>query len=167
MYSGLKVKPMSDKKFQGQIIQVNAGTKLPETVIESKGKNISSTIKNGTFIITRDDFFYGTDGNSTKTRMATVVDSNQRDELGITKYTTSTVHGTAFNNKQGFAAYGDRVYTLDDQGNPIKIDGNKFKRGNPNRDITVKQANQIKKSNIKDSPYGEKNKKRLRNLKGR
>lgn len=36
MYSGLKVKLMSDKEFQGQIIQVNAGTKLPETVEEEE-----------------------------------------------------------------------------------------------------------------------------------
>jgi len=36
VYSGLKVKIMSDKEFQGQIIQVNAGTKLPETVEKEK-----------------------------------------------------------------------------------------------------------------------------------
>ena len=35
------------------------------------------------------------------------------------------------------------------------------------RDITPKQANQIKKSNLKESKYRERNKKVLRKLKGR
>ena len=99
--------------------------------------------------------------------MATVVDSNRNDELGIVKYTTSERHGKEFVNDKGFVGHGDKIYTLDNDGNPIKIDGKKFVRGKAKRDITVKTANEIKKNNLKESRYKSGNRANLRNLKGR
>ena len=132
-----------------------------------KGKNISSSVKNGTFLVTNDKFFYGTDGKSDKQRMATVVDSNRRDEVAIVKYTTSKKHGREFENCKGFQAHGDKVYTLDNEGKPIKLDNEKFTRGKRKRDISPKTANEIKRRNIKESNYKSGNRANLKNLKGR
>lgn len=130
-------------------------------------KNVSQNIPNGTLIITNDKYFYGTDGKSDKTRMATVVDSNRQDELGIVKYTKSKIHGEEFENDKGFKGYGDKIYTLDNEQNPIKLGNEKFQKGRAKRAITEKQANEIKRKNIKESRYKAGNRANLRNLKGR
>ena len=118
---------------------------------------------------THDDKFYGADGKSTKSRMGVVVDSNRQNELAVTKYTTSERNGRRFKNDKGFVAHGNVIYTLDRNGNPIVLseNGDFKKHRNDSRDITPAQANQIKKSNIKESKYRERNKKVLRKLKGR
>ena len=130
-----------------------------------KRKNVS--IPNGTLIITNDKHFFGTDGKSQKTRMATTVDSNRNDELAIVKYTTSSKHGRRFKNDKGFEGHSDMIYTKDNDGQPIKIDNQKFRKGSDNRRITDKQANEIKRRNVKESKYRNENVKRLRKMKKR
>lgn len=83
------------------------------------------------------------------------------------EYTTSETHGKGFENDKGFVGYGDKIYTLDNDGKPIKLDGKKFVRGKEKRDITIKTANEIKKNNLKESKYKAGNRANLRNLKGR
>lgn len=128
-------------------------------------KNVSQTIPNGTLIITNDSDFEGTDYESTKTRMATVVDSNRKNELAIVKYTKSKKHGRKFENDKGIIGHGDKIYIEDDKGNPIKVDNVKFSAGPKRRKITYKQANEIKRRNIKESRYKSSNMKKLRDLK--
>lgn len=130
-------------------------------------KNVSQTIPNGTLIITNDENFYGADGKSKKVRMGVVVDSNRNDQLGIVKYTKSNIHGQSFSNNQGFVGHGDKIYTLDNEGNPIKIGEGKFEKGKDKRAIPPKTANEIKKRNIQESRYKNGNRANLRNLKGR
>lgn len=133
-----------------------------------KRKNVSQNISNGTLIITNDKFLYGTDGQSDKTRMAPVIDSNRADELALVKYTTSTKHGREFENNKGFKGHGDKIYTLDNEGKPIKIDDKKFVAPrNSRRNITEQQANEIKRRNVEESKYKAGNKANLRNLKHR
>lgn len=132
-----------------------------------KRKNVSQKIHNGTLIISFDNFFEGADGKSKKTRMATVVDSNRYDEIAIVKYTTSKKHSRKFKNEKGFKGHSDSIYTKDELGKPIKIDGKKFSLGSKNRKITQGQANEIKRRNIKESRYKNKNSKRLREMKKR
>jgi len=135
---------------------------------KSQRKNVSQKIPNGKFIVSNDKYFYGTDGNSDKTRMGTVVDSNRKNELAIVKYTNSKKHGREFENSKGFNGHGDKIYTLDNEGKPIKIDDKKFSTSkNKKRDITPKQANEIKRRNIKESRYKTNNRANLKNLKGR
>ena len=131
-----------------------------------KNKNISKTVPNGAFIITNDKFFYGTDGKSNKTRMATVIDSNKKDELAIVKFTSSKKHGRPFKNDKRLKRHSDTVYIKDNSGKPIKIDNIKFKSNN-RRDLTPKQANEIKRRNVKESKFKNTNRKRLRQLKER
>ena len=134
-----------------------------------KRKNVSQSVPNGTLIHTHDDKFYGADGNSTKSRMGVVVDSNRQNELAVTKYTTSERNGRRFENDKRFVAHGNVIYTLDRNGKAIVLseDGDFKKHRNNSRDITPKQANQIKKSNLKESKYRERNKQALKKLKGR
>ena len=129
-------------------------------------KNISKTVPNGAFIITNDKFFYGTDGKSNKTRMATVIDSNKKDELALVKFTNSKKHGRPFKNNKGINRHSDTVYIKDNSGKPIKIDNKKF-QSNSKRNITPKQANEIKRRSVKESKFRVKNRKLLRKLKGR
>lgn len=134
--------------------------------MKKKNKNISKTIPNGAFIITNDKFFYGTDGKSNKTCMATVIDSNKKDELAIVKFTTSKKHGRPFKNDKGIKRHSDTVYIKDNSGKPIKIDNKKFQSNNK-RNITPKQANEIKRRNVKESKFKNTNRKRLKQLKER
>ena len=133
-----------------------------------KNKNVSQDIPNGKFIVSNDKYFYGTDGKCDKTRMGTVVDSNRKNELAVVKYTNSQKHGREFENTKGFHGHSDRIFTRDNEGKPIKIDNKKFSASkNKKRDITPKQANEIKRRNLKESRYRSNNSANLKNLKGR
>ena len=132
-----------------------------------KRKNVSQTIPNGTFIITNDKYFSDTDGKSNKIRMATTVDSNRDNEIALVKYTKSNRHGRAFSNTKGFKRHGDKIFSADENGQAIKIDGVKFIKGSSRRNISTKQANEIKKRNLKQSMYKNENIKALRDLKKR
>lgn len=135
----------------------------------SKRKNVSKTIPNGTLVHTHDDKLYGADGQSTKSRMAVVVDSNDKDEVAIVKYTTSERNGTPFENDKGFKRFGNQIYTRDIYGNPLIIsqNGTLIKNANNKRDITPKQANEIKRANLQDSKYKTRNHRKLKELKNR
>lgn len=130
-----------------------------------KRKNVSQRVPNGSLIITNDKYLYGTDGNSNKVRMSITVDSNRKDQLAIVKLTTSEKHGRRFQNNKGFDKHSDMIYTKDNKGNPIVIEGNKFVKGSNNRSITASQANEIKRRNVKESKYRKENRKRLKKLK--
>ena len=132
-----------------------------------KRKNVSQEIPNGTLVITNDKFLYGTDGQSNKTRMSVVVDSNRKDELGLSKWTTSRKNGRKISNKQGFKRHGNEIFTKDNEGKPIIIDGKKFIRGSKKRTISKKNANEIKRRNLKESKYKKRNRANLQKLKGR
>ena len=142
--------------------------KTPDKTASKKPrKNISRNIPNGTLVITNDKNFAGTDGQSNKTRMSVVADSNRKDELALVKYTTSGKHGRKFDNDKGFLGHGDMIFTKDNEGRPIVIDGEKFIQGNSGRAISHRQANEIKRRNVKESRYRRENIKRLKRLKNR
>lgn len=132
-----------------------------------KRKNVSQKIPNGTLVITNDKFLYGTDGQSDKVRMSITIDSNRNNQIAITKLTTSSKHGRKFKNDKGFDKHGDMIYTKDNEGKPIVIEGVKFVKGSKNRNLTQGQANEIKRRNVKESKYRKENRKRLKKLKNR
>ena len=132
-----------------------------------KRKNVSQTIRNGTLIITNDKYLYGTDGKSDKTRMSVVLDSNRQNELGLSKWTKSTKNGRKIKNSKGFLRHGNEIFTRDNDGKPIIVDGQKFIKGSKNRKISEGKANEIKRRNLKESKYNKRNRSNLRNLKKR
>ena len=136
-----------------------------------KNRNISKRIPNGLILQTRDEFFEG-QGNykkpgyqNTKTfyRKAIVVDSNKKDELAVIKGTTKpgdNIQGTKTNVRY-------YVEILDDENNPIKL-GKKFISSKEK--ISEKCANSIKHNainNIANKSLRKRNRKKLRQLKGR
>lgn len=120
-------------------------------------------------MLTKDHLLFGADGKSTKTRMATVVDSNRDDEVAIIKYTTSKVNGKEFENDKGFDRFNNVIYTKDVNGNPLTINRNNsvIQRGTSKRDITAKQANMMKQYDLTESRFRNNNRKNLKRLKGR
>ena len=134
-----------------------------------KSKNVSKTVRNGTILRTRDEYFKG-DKNYRKPgyekaghyRAAAVVDTNRDDELALMKLTTSG-KAKKISGKSGFRAY---IRTLDDNGKPIRISG-KFIPDKPHKALTKAQVNEIKKDCVTDAKTGQKNRAKLKKLKGR
>ena len=140
-----------------------------------ENKNVSKHIKNGTMVMTRDEFFLDNNNyrkpqyinNNVLYRDAFVIETNKNDELILVKV-QSGGKLTVINKIGQKEKYNAHLKRLDNEGKPIKL-GDKFKRGNPKYDISEKEANIIKINPInhpnKNSRY--KNKIELRKLKGR
>ena len=98
-------------------------------------KNVSKRYPNGRTIKTQDKYL-PTDkkGKSTKPktkRRVVVVDSNRYDELAVVRLTTQNQPNTTelrtYKKGNGKTTYFKHfVEIMDDEGNPIKIDGKKF-----------------------------------------
>lgn len=141
-----------------------------------KRKNVSQKVKNGTTILTRDEFFEDNNGyekpeykNKPNTfyREATVVDSNRNDELAIIKHQSSGKFSVKKKNNK-VSTYNPYIKTKDNEGKPIKI-GDKFKRASPDYDVTEIKANRMKKKAVKskNKQIAKDNRKALKELKGR
>lgn len=134
-----------------------------------KSKNVSKSVKNGTILRSRDEYFkgakdyrkpgYESKGNY---RATAVVDTNRKDQLALVKLTTSE-KAIPLDEKGGFRAY---ILTQDENGRPIKVSG-KFVPDKRGKTLTKQQVNRIKKESLSDPKMGKENKKRLRGLKGR
>ena len=141
-----------------------------------KNKNVSKKVKNGTLVLTRDEFLID-NNNYKKTkhnsdnklyRSTYVVDSNRDDELALIKI-HSGGKKSILNKAKNIEKYNAYVKTKDNEGRPIKL-GKKFKRGNPKYDVTEQSANAMKKEavvNHKNKQDRTNNIKKLRTLKGR
>ena len=141
-----------------------------------KRKNVSQKVRNGTTLQTRDEFFEDNNGFKKDKykdkpdifyRNITVVDSNRNNELAVIKHQSSGMFSVKNNAKQD-RKYNTYIKTKDNEGKPIKV-GKKFKRANPNYDVTEKKANEMKKNSLKSSnkKINKQNRKVLRILKGR
>lgn len=134
-------------------------------------RNVSTRIRNGRTVQTRDEFFYG-HANYRKPgyehkgayRKAVVIDSNKRDELALVKLTTSSKGRAIAGEKK--SKYKTFIETLDDRGKPIKL-GKKFQANSPRKNVSKSATNAIKRDCIADPFTGKKNRARLRKLKNR
>lgn len=141
---------------------------------KKKNKNVSKTIRNGTLIMTRDEFFEDNNGyekpkykgTEIKYRDSIVVDSNREDELALIKIQSG---GTEFViNKAGQKElYSLHIKIKDDEGNPIKL-GDKFERGNSRFDVSEANAKVMrdKATNAKNRKARRQNRRALAELKG-
>jgi hypothetical protein len=138
----------------------------------SRKKNISKNVPNGKIVHTDDKYFYKSGGYS-KRRMAVVVDSNKNNDLAIVKLTTSEKGKAIRGYKKGKSRFRPNVYTYDNEGKPIRLDS----RDNGKRkfvlddrktnDMSKKDVNFVKKQSLFDDRFGIRNRRRLKNLKGR
>lgn len=135
-----------------------------------KKKNCSKNFPNGTVIHSQDNYFYGADGKSKKSRYGIVVDSNNHDELGVVKVTHSTkqqgVNLAGFDGRSRVQSGG--LYTKDNNGKPIKISKNgKFTVKNSKGKVSKNEVNKIKRMLVIDKRFGKSNRQQLHKLKGR
>lgn len=141
-----------------------------------KNKNTSKKIPQGTLIHSRDDYFFGTDYQSQKSRMAVVLETNKNDEMALSKLTTSPRKSKSLPNfRQGNSRYNyENIYISDDEGNPITLNvvdssGKKkfVKNRNPSKKVSKKDVNIIKKDVLFTSKYKKRNRYLFQKLKGR
>ena len=137
--------------------------------------NVSKTIRNGTVVMTRDEYFE--DHNNYKKpnhindnslyRETTVVDSNSNNELALVKQQSSGQYSVINKNKQ-IRKYAPYIKTKDDEGNPIRL-GSKFIRGNPKYDVTKTQAKKMKSNciNNKNAKISNENRQKIKELKNK
>ncbi len=151
-------------------------TKVERKLAKRYGKNVSQKIVNGTIIMTRDEFLQ--DNNNYKKpkykdkknilyRETVTVDSNKNDELAVIKVQSGGK--LEVKNKKGqVEKYNPYIKTKDNEGKPIKI-GEKFQVGDPKYNVSVKNANQMKKEAVKNKSHfiSSGNRKALKELKGR
>lgn len=138
-----------------------------------KRKNVSQKIPNGRTLQTRDEFFEGQSNyrkpsyeNKGLYRKAVVVDSNRKDELAVVKLTTSEKGIKIKEYQNGKSKYRPFVETKDDKGKPIKI-GEKFKKNSEKADMPTKELTEIKRTVFKTSRQADKNRQKVRKIKGR
>lgn len=138
-----------------------------------KNKNISSTIKNGSIVQTRDEYFLG--GADTKInhpskkdlyRQAVIIETNKDDRLGVVKLSTKGKNKLP-NYKSGKSGYKPILHIFDNDGKSIKV-SRKFVLNKKDK-VSKKDVIQIKKSLYKKSSSSMKkeNRDKVRWLKGR
>lgn len=142
-------------------------TKKPEA-------NVSSRYPNGRTLKTQDKYLPegkgGKSENPKASRRVVVIDSNKKDELAVVKLTTSKQPNTSplpsykqGNGKQ--TRFKHFVETQDNEGKPIKVDGEKFKENPWAYDLTPRQVQEVKKQVLEHTAQAQENKKKLAALK--
>lgn len=142
---------------------------------KKKHRNMSTKIKLGTTLQTRDEYFAGQKNyrkpgyeNSKNYRKTVVVDSNKRDELAVVKLTTAKKAMELPNYQKGKSRFNAYILTKNDDFKPIKI-GKKFTKNKSKLNMSKHDVNYIKRISLKETSgrLRKTNKKRLRKLKDR
>lgn len=129
--------------------------------------NVSPTVPNGTVLHSRDNYFAGADGNSTKGRYAIVLDSNAEGDLGVGKVTHSDKQNGVsvadyFDDKSKVLPGG--LYVKDNAGNPIRI-SDKFEIRTSKGIIDETKLEEILQIMLEDKRFGQSNLEKLNKLK--
>ncbi len=137
-------------------------------------KNISKRYSNGRTIKTQDKYL-PTDkkGKSTKPktkRRVVVIDSNRYDELAVVRLTTQNQPNTTelrtYKKGNGKTTYFKHfVEIMDDEGNPIKIDGKKFIENPWAWDLSADEIEYVRRGVFEGKRQSDDNKKKIAALK--
>lgn len=137
-------------------------------------KNVSKRYPNGRTIKTQDKYL-PTDkkGKSTKQktkRRVVVVDSNRYDELAVVRLTTQNQPNTTelrtYKKGNGKTTYFKHfVEIMDDEGNPIKIDGKKFIENPWAWDLSADEIEYVRRGVFEGKRQSDDNKKKIAALK--
>ena len=132
-----------------------------------KQENTSSTVPNGTVLHSKDHYFAGADGNSTKGRYAIVIDSNSEGDLGVGKVTHSDKqNGVSVEEyfSQGSKVLPGGLYILDNTGQPIRV-SNKFEIRTSKGIVDEAKLDEIIQRMLEDERFGRSNLDKLNKLK--
>ena len=137
-------------------------------------KNVSKRYPNGRTIKTQDKYL-PTDkkGKSTKPktkRLVAIVDSNRYDELAVVRLTTQNQPNTTelrtYKKGNGKTTYFKHfVEIMDNEGNPIKIDGNKFIENPRAWDLSADEIEYVRRGVFEGKRQSDDNKKKIAALK--
>ena len=132
-----------------------------------KDQNVFPTVPNGTVLHSRDNYFAGADGKSTKGRYAIVLDSNSKGDLGVGKVTHSDKQDGVsvadyFDDKSKVLPGG--LYVLDNVGNPIHV-SDKFEIRTSKGIIDETKLEEILQIMLEDKRFGQSNLEKLSKLK--
>lgn len=126
-------------------------------IFKSRDKNVSSKVKIGTVIMTRDEYFLD-NNNYVKPeyankpnilyREAIAVDTNKQNHLALIKLQSNGKH-SVLNKSMQEEKYNPYIKIFDNEGKPITLN-EKFKRGNPKYDVNEKTANKMKQKALKN-----------------
>lgn len=126
-------------------------------IFKSQNNNVSSKVKIGTVIMTRDEYFLD-NNNYVKPeyanrpnilyREAIAVDTNKKNHLALIKLQSNGKH-VVINKSMQEEKYNPYIKIFDNEGKPITLN-EKFKRGNPKYDVDEKIANKMKQKAIKN-----------------
>lgn len=139
-----------------------------------KEENKSKRYPDGRTLQTRDKFLpLDKRGKSTSPkdeRRVVIIDSNRRDELAVVRLTRQKQINTTSlptykkgNGKDSF--FKHFVEIEDNERNPIKVDGIKFKENNPSQDLSRKELEIVKDKVLNHSRQAGENKKNISALK--
>lgn len=126
-------------------------------IFKSQYNNVSSKVKIGTVIMTRDEYFLD-NNNYVKPeyanrpnilyREAIAIDTNKKNHLALIKLQSNGRH-VVINKSMQEEKYNPYIKIFDNEGKPITLN-EKFKRGNPKYDVGEKIANKMKQKAIKN-----------------
>lgn len=126
-------------------------------IFKSQYNNVSSKVKIGTVIMTRDEYFLD-NNNYVKPeyanrpnilyREAIAIDTNKKNHLALIKLQSNGRH-VVINKSMQEEKYNPYIKIFDNEGKPITLN-EKFKRGNPKYDVDEKIANKMKQKAIKN-----------------
>lgn len=136
--------------------------------------NVSTRYPNGRTLKTQDKYLptdkKGKSDNPKASRRVVVIDSNKKDELAVVKLTTSKQPNTSplpnYNQGNGKPTrFKHFVETQDNEGKPIKVDGEKFKENPWAYDLTPRQVENVKQQVLKHTAQAQENKKKIAAMK--
>lgn len=136
--------------------------------------NVSMRYPKGRTLKTQDKYLPESKGGKPDkpkaSRRAVVIDSNRKDELAVVKLTTSKQPNTSPlpSYKQGNGKptqFKHFVETQDNEGNPIKVDGKKFKENPWAYDLSASEVNHVRKVVLEETRQSKTNKEKIAALK--
>ena len=137
-------------------------------------ENVSKRYPNGRTLKTQDRYLpvskNGISDNPKAQRRVTIVDSNRYDELAVVRLTTQRQANTSLlaGYKQGNGKathFKHFVEIMDDEGNPIKVDGKKFIENPWDYDLTPKQIEYVRRGVLSGKQQSQENNKKIAALK--
>ena len=137
-------------------------------------ENVSSRYPNGRTLKTQAKYLptdkKGKSDNPKASRRVVVIDSNRKDELAVVKLTTSKQPNTSplpsYNQGNGKPTrFKHFVETQDNEGKPIKVDGEKFKSNPWAYDLNTNEVSHVKKVVLEEARQSKTNKEKIAALK--
>ena len=132
-----------------------------------KGRTASGKVPQGRTLTTRDKFLDRKAKQPEKERPVVVIETNARNDLAVVQLSTRDGKDRTRlkNYQQGQSYFKHYVEVMDDEGNPIKVDGKKFIENPWDYDLTSKQIEYVRRGVLSGKQQSQENNKKIAALK--